>query len=284
MLERAATNYRRITARGRYEPQFQILIDNRTHNGQAGYHVVTPLRVEGSDIRLLVNRGWIPAPAERRETPLIETPAGVVETDGIAARAACAVFHPHGDERDPPRRMADGVAEPRSRALRKKRSASRVQPVVLQLDPRAASGGFVRDWPQPDEKRPDQRRLRPAMVDLRRDHPGVVAGPQFSPPTRTRRKRPDDAMPAMTSIPLPSATSAPKRGRFTLALLVATFVLPFLAGTGLFWSGWRPEKFGNHGELIVAPSRDAGERSARHRRRPVADRGAARPVAAAPSR
>ena len=58
-------------------------------------------------------------------------------------------------------------------------------------------------------------------------------------------------MQTMTSLPAP--LPAPRPARYTLALLVATFVLPFLLGTGLYWSGWRPEKFGNHGNLIQPP-------------------------------
>jgi surfeit locus 1 family protein len=34
-----------------------IYIDNRTHKGQAGFHVVTPLKIEGSTV--IVLRGWI---------------------------------------------------------------------------------------------------------------------------------------------------------------------------------------------------------------------------------
>ena len=58
-------------------------------------------------------------------------------------------------------------------------------------------------------------------------------------------------MQTMTSIPATLPASRP--ARYTLALLVATFVLPFVLGTGLYWSGWRPEKFGNHGNLIQPP-------------------------------
>ncbi len=53
-----------------------------------------------------------------------------------------------------------------------------------------------------------------------------------------------------TLIPAPTAV---KPARYTLALLLAVFVLPFLAGTSLFLSGWRPEKFGNHGDLLQPP-------------------------------
>lgn len=55
-------------------------------------------------------------------------------------------------------------------------------------------------------------------------------------------------MSAMTSV-LPS----PKPAHHTLLLLAAVFVLPFIIGTGLFWSGWRPGKFVNHGELLQPP-------------------------------
>ena len=89
-----ALHYRRIVARGYYEPQHQILIDNRTYHQQAGFHVVTPLRVEGSEVRLLVNRGWIPALAEHSREPEIVTPSGIVEVSGIAIIPGAAHARP----------------------------------------------------------------------------------------------------------------------------------------------------------------------------------------------
>ena len=38
-----------------------------------------------------------------------------------------------------------------------------------------------------------------------------------------------------------------------LLLLTAVFVLPFVIGSGLFWSGWHPENVRIHGELIQPP-------------------------------
>lgn len=49
---------------------------------------------------------------------------------------------------------------------------------------------------------------------------------------------------------LNAAQVRPHSSRLTLLLLAAVFVLPFLLGTGLFWLDWRPQKFGNHGELV----------------------------------
>lgn len=51
------------------------------------------------------------------------------------------------------------------------------------------------------------------------------------------------------------ATARPDRGstRRMLLLLAAVFFLPFAVGSGLFWSGWRPAIFANHGELLQPP-------------------------------
>lgn len=55
----------------------------------------------------------------------------------------------------------------------------------------------------------------------------------------------------MTTITAPSA--APRSAQHTLLLLAAVFILPVVIACGLFWSGWRPERFGNHGELLQPP-------------------------------
>ena len=67
--------YRSIAVEGRYEPEPQFLIDNVVRNGSVGYYVLTPLRVEGQRHRLLVNRGWVQASADRRVLPEIDVPA-----------------------------------------------------------------------------------------------------------------------------------------------------------------------------------------------------------------
>jgi hypothetical protein len=55
------------------------------------------------------------------------------------------------------------------------------------------------------------------------------------------------------STPMPAQAVSPKTTRRTLLLLAAVFVLPFVIGSGLFWSGWRPAKFVNRGELLQPP-------------------------------
>lgn len=53
-------NYRRVSVAGEFDYQNQILLKNRTHEGRNGYHLITPLRMEGSARAVLVDRGWIP--------------------------------------------------------------------------------------------------------------------------------------------------------------------------------------------------------------------------------
>lgn len=66
---------RAVSMRGRYrEPQF--LLDNRVRGQVAGYEVLTPFELVEGGV-LLVNRGWIPAGADRARAP--PTPAGGLE-------------------------------------------------------------------------------------------------------------------------------------------------------------------------------------------------------------
>ncbi len=57
----AGLAYRRVQAQGRYDPANEIVVRGQALNGVPGVHVVTPLRLEGSDTAVLVNRGFVPA-------------------------------------------------------------------------------------------------------------------------------------------------------------------------------------------------------------------------------
>ena len=65
--------WRLITADGVYDSAGQVLIRNRTVNGEVGYEVVTPL-VMADGTALLVDRGWVPA-SENSATELPDVPA-----------------------------------------------------------------------------------------------------------------------------------------------------------------------------------------------------------------
>lgn len=67
--------YRQARARGVYQGRRQVLVDNRIQNGQPGYEVVTPLRLDSGQI-LAINRGWVPLGESRGVLPHVPVPEG----------------------------------------------------------------------------------------------------------------------------------------------------------------------------------------------------------------
>lgn len=79
--------FRKLVFRGRYDAAHQFLLDNQVHRGRAGYHVLTPLYLDGSDHILLVNRGWAEWGPRREPLPDVPAPAQSGSARGI-------VFYP----------------------------------------------------------------------------------------------------------------------------------------------------------------------------------------------
>lgn len=51
--------YRKVELTGYYDYKQQYLIDNQIVNGQVGYFVLTPFKIKGVGLSILVNRGWV---------------------------------------------------------------------------------------------------------------------------------------------------------------------------------------------------------------------------------
>ncbi|HYD58405.1 MAG TPA: SURF1 family protein, partial [Burkholderiales bacterium] len=79
----AAAHLERASVRGVFEPRYTVLLDNKVRRGQPGYEVLTPLKLTAADY-VLVNRGWIAAPARRDVLPEVRTPPGPVSIEGVA--------------------------------------------------------------------------------------------------------------------------------------------------------------------------------------------------------
>ena len=136
--------YRRLSATGSYELEDQILIENRREGNRIGFHVISPLHVAGTDVRVLVNRGWIPADAQGRPMPA-PAPRGQRTVQGVAyvpAKPALVL------NSDPAAAAGWGERWPYlTTDLFRAVVDYPVQPVVILLDPDAPDG-FVRNWPR----------------------------------------------------------------------------------------------------------------------------------------
>lgn len=141
--------YRNIQARGQYDTRYQVLLDNQVENGVAGYHVITPFRLEGSDKTILVNRGWIPARAQHSDVPAVETPSGPLDITGNLWLPSHKIFALES----PP---ASGPWEPVWQNIDMQRYTKSVPmslyPLIVRLDPASNAGGFIRHWPRPAER------------------------------------------------------------------------------------------------------------------------------------
>src|SRR3569833_3215276 len=76
--------YRRVILKGRFLSNWPIFLDNRTHQGIAGFYLLMPFKIASGDLHVLVARGWFPRNAQdRTRMPVIATPSGTVEIEGM---------------------------------------------------------------------------------------------------------------------------------------------------------------------------------------------------------
>lgn len=52
--------YRTVIVRGEYDFANQVALRNQAYQNRWGVHLLTPLKIKGTDQTVLVNRGWIP--------------------------------------------------------------------------------------------------------------------------------------------------------------------------------------------------------------------------------
>ena len=140
--------YRKVAVRGHFETAYQILLDNRVHNEQAGYHVITPFRIENSELYVLVNRGWVPLGADRAVLPEINTPKEVIEITGVAALPPSKIY-----ELKQPEVTSGWQTVWQNMDMKRYREAVtfQMQPIIIQMDD-GSPAGFARAWSRPDDR------------------------------------------------------------------------------------------------------------------------------------
>jgi surfeit locus 1 family protein len=134
--------YRPAQVRGRFDTGHQFLLDNRTHQGVAGYHVFTPLRIDGSEQGILVNRGWVPRGPSRSVLPDVPTPATPVQLEGMLKQPTRTITLGEGEDREPgwPKVLQRVRLDLQARQL-----GYPLLPMLLLLGS-DQEHGFVREW------------------------------------------------------------------------------------------------------------------------------------------
>jgi surfeit locus 1 family protein len=81
--------FRTVALQGTFDVGEEILIRSRTSNGEAGFHVVTPLVTSDEDA-VLVNRGWVPLDLDTPQAVEALPPFGRVDVVGTVRESESA--------------------------------------------------------------------------------------------------------------------------------------------------------------------------------------------------
>ena len=134
--------HRAAVLRGAWVGDRTVFLDNRQMQAKTGFYVVTPLRLEGSDAVVLVERGWVQRNfLEREKLPPIDTPTGVVELRGRLAPPPAKLYEFAGAAPGPIRQNLDLAQFGAETGL------ALLELAVQQTG--VPSEGLMRDWPRP---------------------------------------------------------------------------------------------------------------------------------------
>ncbi len=141
--------YKKVKITGHYETKYQILLDNQVEQSRAGFHVLTPLKIEGRNDYVLINRGWIAGKATHTDLPAITTPEGVVEIVGLVWVPSKKIFTLETTQE---KSQWNLVWQHMDLERYQKSVSLNVLPIVIKLDSNSNAGGFIRNWQLPAEK------------------------------------------------------------------------------------------------------------------------------------
>lgn len=154
LTQPAVLQYQQASVRGHYETQYQFLLDNQVENSQAGFHVITPFKIEGTDQYVLVNRGWIIGADSHDKVPTFATPGQLLELKGMVWVPSDKIFTLEAkvDGNQQQAKQWQHVWQHLDMKKFKQTAPIQVLDVIIKLDPTDKAGGFVRNWQMPPSK------------------------------------------------------------------------------------------------------------------------------------
>lgn len=149
----ATLRFKRVKLIGTYDTRYQVLLDNQVDNTVVGYHVITPMQLEGTKKYVLLNRGWI-AGNLNRKLPKVDTPQGVQIIEGDIALPHRFFTLENSKVKEENLNISDNpIWQNLDMQVYAKSVPFAIQPFIVRLDSKSNSGGgFKRNWPLPAEK------------------------------------------------------------------------------------------------------------------------------------
>lgn len=138
--KRSELIHRRMVLTGYWMPEHSVFLENRQMNAKPGFFMVTPLRLEGSDVVVIVQRGWVQRSfTDRTALPEIPSPEGLVKVSGHLAPWPSRLYDFGAVETGPIRQNLDLTS------FRDETKQDLLEVSLLQSG--AASEGLLREWP-----------------------------------------------------------------------------------------------------------------------------------------
>jgi cytochrome oxidase assembly protein ShyY1 len=145
-----AVEFRRVALHGEFVAGWPLYLENRPYQGRAGFYLLMPFKITGSNMHVLVERGWLPRdPAVRDKLPAYATPPGEVALEGVARLNPGHVMQLGTPPLLTPKAIVLNV-DPLQVA---RDSGMTMQPFVVEQGaaplPPGDDARIVRDWPAP---------------------------------------------------------------------------------------------------------------------------------------
>ena len=134
-------DYQLAEAKGYFDTDQQFLLDNRTHKGAVGYHVITPFLI-ATKSAILVDRGWVPLGVSREQLPDVSVDISERIINGKLKPVQKDVFMLGQEE---PRQVWPYRVHHVNIKKFSKELGYSLSPYLLLLNPDEPSG-YVRDW------------------------------------------------------------------------------------------------------------------------------------------
>jgi cytochrome oxidase assembly protein ShyY1 len=147
-ISASLAEFRRVRMRGQFVTDWPIYLDNRPYQGRAGFYLLMPFKIAGTDMHVLVARGWLPRDAsDRNKLPVYGTPAGTVTVEGVARLGPGQVMQLG----TPPPLQRQAIVQNATVQEMASASGLRMQPFIVEQTMPAGPDdtGIVHDWPAP---------------------------------------------------------------------------------------------------------------------------------------
>jgi surfeit locus 1 family protein len=137
--------FRRMTISGQFIRDWPLYLDNRPLHGVAGFYVLMPFKINGTEQHVMIARGWQPRnPVARTQMPVLKTPEGNIKLEGVVRLSLDKVMQLGLNE---PMRSGVILQNLDLADVSKKTGLKMVDFVLDQTSDSA--DGLQRDWPLP---------------------------------------------------------------------------------------------------------------------------------------